>query len=148
MDHYIMAVQCWEDAIDRVKKSETLHKKDLDLLRYKRKLAETNILIAEQLLASPQGEDMITFESKTLLVPKLDKIKYAQGYYDNAKDELQDVVYLMGKLTSEGHDMDADKEDICFLATMIMGVGMTLEDSYPLEKTAVDPSSKKPKRFK
>lgn len=54
-------------------------------------------------------------------------------------------VFLMGKLAS--HDIIAEKEDICFIATMLMGVGTTLAEIDEEQGRTVEESStaKKPK---
>jgi len=95
-----------------------------ELLKRRRQLVEVFVLVAETLLKCPDGEDLVTSESQALLVKDSERIDFARGYYDKAKDELQETVFLMGKLATQ--DLGTEKEDICFLATMLMGVGTTL----------------------
>jgi len=152
IDSYTLAAQQLEEVIEQeiqnnkkstdgdVAKNSSSY--SLDILSKKRKLAETFILIAEQLLTSPPGINLVTTESKVLLVSHSEKVPYAQNYYEKAKDELQNVVYIMGKLASEGHDLETEKEDICFLATMVMGVGMTLEEEKEFETRSVSTAKK------
>jgi len=101
--------------------------------------------VAETLLKCPNGADVVTSESKVLLVKDLERVDFARGYYDKAKEELQETVFLMGKLAS--HDIIAEKEDICFIATMLMGVGTTLAEIDEEQGRTVEESStaKKPK---
>ena len=152
IDSYTSAAQHLEDAIkeDQIKKKKKTDDDEvmntstsLNLLYKKRKLAETYILIAEQLLASPPNIDLVTTESKVLLVTHSETVAYAQGYYEKAKDVLQDVIYLMGKIASEGYTLDTEKEDICFLSTMVMGIGMTLEERHEFIEGKHDVSSNK-----
>jgi hypothetical protein len=93
-----------------------------------------NTLVAEELLACLGDQDVITSETKDVLVSAAERVDFAGGYYDKARDELQETVYLLGKLsarigTSSGPNMEEfskAKEDVCFLATLIMGVGEQL----------------------
>ena len=107
---------------------------------------EANILVAEALLACPKDEDVITTETKDLLVGAKERVDYARGYYDKARDELQEAVFLMGKIAASGADLGMEKEDICFAATLLMGVGETLaahdDDNH---KSDESPPTKKAK---
>ena len=57
------------------------------------------------------------------------------------------LVFLMGKIAGTGKDLGTEKEDICFLATLLMGVGTTLSE---IEHTAnnVDEEDTKPPHAK
>jgi len=100
----------------------------IEQLKFQRLLTEAHVLVAEELLMCPLGKDVITTETKVLLVSKDELVDFARGYYDKARDELQNAVYMMGKIAAKGHDMGTEKEDVCFLATMLMGIGNKLAD--------------------
>ena len=60
---------------------------------------------------------------------------------DKARDALQEAVFFMGQLAARNIDLGREKEDVCFLATMVMGVGTRLaeldeqqESSQPAKK--------------
>ncbi|KAG7363665.1 hypothetical protein IV203_027026 [Nitzschia inconspicua] len=112
-----------------------------------RKVVEATILVAEELLACPPDQDVVTTETSSLIVKKEERIAYAKGYYDKARDALQEAVFLMGKLAAANVDLGREKEDVCFLATLVMGVGESLaaideaHDTQPSE-----PVQKKAKR--
>lgn len=98
----------------------------LEHLRRRRRIVECNVLIAEELLECDPGADVVTTESKTVLVTASDRVEYARGYYDAAREQLQETVLLMGQLAAKSIDIDEEKENVCFAATMVMGVGTTL----------------------
>lgn len=108
----------------------------LTLLQCRRKLVEANILIVEELLACEKDKsDVVTSESKDLLVKAGHVVEYARGYYDKARDELQEAVVLLGQMAADAAaasraaaDTNAEKENLCFVATMVMGAGMALTE--------------------
>ena len=115
----------------------------LALLVCRRKVVENDVLIAEELLACAPEKDVVTTESHDCLVKAAERIDFARGYYDRARDELQETVLLMGELAAAGVDVGQEKEDVCFAATMVMAIGNTLaeideeqqiEDSKPASK--------------
>ena len=117
--------------------------KTVAFLQARRRVAELNILIAEQLLACSPTEDVVTSESETKLVSKDERVDYARGYYDKARDELQETVVLMAEMTAKGMDLDGEKENVCFASTLIMAVGEQLaqieeegEGDEPTQKKA------------
>ena len=67
-------------------------------------------MIAEELLACPPDQDVITTESQDVLVKAPERVDYARGYYDKARDELQETVLLMGALAAKGIDLGEEKE--------------------------------------
>jgi tetratricopeptide (TPR) repeat protein len=95
-------------------------------LRAHRMVCEATVLVAEELLACPAGADVVTAETRTLVVNAGERVPYARGYYDKARDALQEAVVLMGTLAARNVDLGREKEDICFIATMVMGVGEAL----------------------
>ena len=116
-------------------------------LKCRRLIVEANILIAEEFLACPEGEDVVTTETKDVLVKAAERVDYAKGYYDKARDELQETVLLMGEMTAKGIGVAEEKEDICFVSTMVMGVGMKLAELDEIaQANAKEPAKKKSKR--
>lgn len=129
----------------------------LDHLKARRLFVEVHVLISEELLAHPSDLDVISTptpillsqinatnnttsntpstsdqsdsEMKPILLVKAsERIEFAKGYYEKAREELQETVFLMGKIAARGIDLETEKEDVCFLATILMGVGNTLAD--------------------
>jgi hypothetical protein len=127
------------------------------LLQYRRKVVEANILIVEELLACGNDADVVTTESAVVLVKAGSVVDYARGYYDKARDELQEAVLLLGQLaaatnnTSNREMQDAmgeEKENICFVATMVMGAGTALaeiDEQLQLQQQQQEPVKKKSK---
>lgn len=118
-----------------------------EYLKCRRLIVEANILIAEEFLACPEGEDVVTTETKDILVKAAERVDFARGYYDKARDELQEAVLLMGEMAAKGIDIAEEKEDICFISTMVMGVGMKLAElDEDAQAEAQEPSKKKSRR--
>ena len=115
-------------------------------LKAHRKVCEATILIAEELLSCNDGEDVITTETTSLIVSASERIEYARGYYDQAREALQETLFFMANLAALGIDVQTEKEDTCFLATMIMGVGTTLAAiDEEKESASTEPVKKKAK---
>jgi tetratricopeptide (TPR) repeat protein len=141
----------------------------VQLLKYRRQVVEVTILLVEELLACGNDHDIQTTESKAIIVSKGNVIDYARGYYDRARDELQETVLLLGQVvaiipiavspttttttttTAIQKTVQEEKENICFVATMVMGAGTALaeiddqEDPNILNDLAVEPKKKKSK---
>lgn len=119
-------------------------------LTCRRLVVEATILLAEEFLAGPPDQDVVTTETQLVLVQAAGKVDYARGYYDKARDELQETVLLMGEMAAQGLDVAAEKEDICFVSTMVMGVGMRLAELDELAAAAAatlaEPVKKKSKK--
>mmetsp|Transcript_36311 Transcript_36311/g.40526 ORF Transcript_36311/g.40526 Transcript_36311/m.40526 type:complete len:382 (-) Transcript_36311:221-1366(-) len=137
-----------------VANSEGIDQRTLEHLQAHRRVCEANILIAEELLSCPQNLDVITTETQSLIVKTNERVSYARGYYDQARDALQEAVFYMGSLKCN-EDLGREKEDVCFLATLLMGVGESLAtlDEETNEAAAVaattksiEPVTKKAKR--
>lgn len=143
-DAYSRALEWRQTQLDQIAKSKG---ESLEHLQSQRRVCEATVLIAEELLACPEDEDVVTTETQSLIVKADERVEYARGYYDKARDSLQDTVFLLGKLASKNMDLGTEKEDVCFLATMIMGVGETLAafDEQEAEKQALEPAKKKAK---
>ena len=126
-------------------------------LAHKRKIVEAYVLIAQEFLACPPGLDVITSETQTRLCHAHERLVVARGYYDQARDQLQDTVVLMGELvatkqsgpTTTSHtSLEEEKENICFASTLVMGVGMQLAEQEEQEQSTEgdEQPSKKVKR--
>ena len=70
----------------------------LEHFKAHRKVCEATILIAEELLACPEGKDVITSETESLIVVDSERIEYARGYYDQARESLQETLFFMANL--------------------------------------------------
>jgi tetratricopeptide (TPR) repeat protein len=142
-DAYSRALEWRQTQLAQITKSNV---ESLEHLQTQRRVCEATVLIAEELLACPEDEDVVATETQSLIVKAEERIEYARGYYDKARDSLQDTVFLMGKLASKSTDLGTEKEDVCFLATLIMGVGEALAafDEQEAEK-ASEPAKKRAK---
>ena len=127
----------------------------MDFLRARRLLCEANVLVAEALLHCPIGEDVVLSETGDVLVQAEEIMVYAQGYYDQARDELQETVYIMGRMAprtaagvaeEESKEFATEKENACFCAQMLGGVGNMLAERDGEEEKSGDsegPGAKK-----
>ena len=115
----------------------------LYLLTCRRRVVEVNTLIVEELLACDLHRDVVTSEAKLVLVEANKVVEYATGYYEKAREELQEAVLLLGQLAAmEG--IAEEKENVCFAATLVMAAGEALaaigdetnRDSEPTKKKA------------
>jgi hypothetical protein len=125
VDAYCRALPYRIESIQNHPKEDDL---SIEHLKNRRLLVEANILIAEALLECDPDSDVMTSETKQLLVSAKERVDYARGYYDKARDDLQDTVFLMGRIAAAGKrdGFAKEKENICFAATLLMGVGETL----------------------
>jgi tetratricopeptide (TPR) repeat protein len=126
-DAYSRALELRKACLEEIADTEGSDPKQFttDHLKAHRMVCEANILIAEELLSCPQDEDVLTTETKSLIVKSNQRVSYARGYYDQARDALQEAVVFMGSLP-RNIDLGREKEDVCFLATLVMGVGESL----------------------
>lgn len=126
-DAYSRALELRKACLEEIADTEGSDPKQFttDHLKAHRMVCEANILIAEELLSCPQDEDVLTTETKSLIVKADQRVSYARGYYDQARDALQEAVVFMGSLP-RNIDLGREKEDVCFLATLVMGVGESL----------------------
>ena len=125
----------------------------LEHLRQSRLLCESNILVSETLLQCPADKDIIIEDESgntKVLVSSSERVDFARGYYDKARDELQNSVFLMGKIASTSLNgiasLGEEKENICYLATMLMGVGTTLTDLDAEQEEKLSPHDAKKAR--
>lgn len=132
-DAYLRAQKHRQEALDAMvekaggnKESDVLF--TVHHLQCRRRLVESIVLVAEELLACPDDKDVVTSESHDVLVKAGERVEYARGYYDKAREELQETVLLMGQLAAKRVDLGDEKENVCFLATMLMGVGERLAE--------------------
>jgi len=116
----------------------------LQLLPCRRRVVEANTLVVEELLACDLLQDVTTTETKAVLVPVGKGVEYATGYYEKARDELQETVLLMGQLQAEGQELGEEKENVCFAATLVMAAGESLA-AIDEDSPADEPKKKKAK---
>mmetsp|Transcript_46695 Transcript_46695/g.141467 ORF Transcript_46695/g.141467 Transcript_46695/m.141467 type:complete len:248 (-) Transcript_46695:352-1095(-) len=126
-DAYTRALAHRERAVEDLIKSPSSDT-GLRMLAARRHHVEANILVAEELLACPADNDVTTTETGDVLAKASERIEYARGYYDKARDSLQEAVFLMGRVAAAGTELGTEKEDVCYLATMVMGVGTALAE--------------------
>jgi hypothetical protein len=121
--------------------------KSLSSLENRRRAVEACILLAEELLQCPPNRDVITTESEEVIAKAEERINVTRTFYNQARDQLQDAVLLMAELASQGHNVDSEKESICYVSTLVMGVGMMLaaNDENADGKSESEPVSKKAK---
>lgn len=107
-----------------------------NLLMMQRHAVEINVLAAEALLSCPSEKDIVPSTTNDILLKGGQIIDFVNEYYQKARAGLQEIVFLMGK--SDPTDVTkADKEDVCFLSTMLMNVGVMLtanDDEASCEK--------------
>ena len=160
VDVYTRKVRHQEDALRDLsddKGGEGVEEIGMDFLRARRLLCEANVLVAEALLNCPIGEDAILRESGDVLVKAGELMDYAQGYYDQARDELQETVYIMGRMAprtaagvaeEESKEFATEKENVCFCAQMLGGVGNMLAERDDEEEKSGDSEGPDVKRAK
>lgn len=137
MKRYGDAVDAYTRALPlREAANQKYHKEDwtVDHLRASRHVVEANVMIADALLSCPPNQPVMTTETNIVLVPAEEKEYYTQGYYDKARDGLQETVVLMGQLAAKGIDLGTEKEDVCFISTLLMGVGERLAEIEELKQ--------------
>mmetsp|Transcript_18174 Transcript_18174/g.43933 ORF Transcript_18174/g.43933 Transcript_18174/m.43933 type:complete len:425 (+) Transcript_18174:182-1456(+) len=128
----------------------------LDLLKSYRLVCEAAVATAQALLDCPPDEDVITTETKSLLVPKDERISYVEGYYWQARDALQEVLLTLAELEGKGQNQaqttsqpggvpatvvvdKAMKEDVSHIAILVMGLGEALAEAKEEDKQDQSP---------
>lgn len=101
-------------------------KSDPAYLRAHRLLIEGYVQVAEELLVCPDGQDIVLSDDNTLIMECSERVPQARFYYDKSREGLQELVFSMAKMEQEKKLPISEKEDICYLATMLMHVGMSL----------------------
>ena len=125
IDSYLNSVPFREEASNQFKSEKT---ESTASLRSHRLLAESYVLISEELLLSPPAVDLVHGETGLTIVKAEEVINLAKSYYEQGKEKLQEVVYMMASLEEKGSSdiLEAEKQDVCHLATMLVDVGMSL----------------------
>lgn len=143
-DAYSRALPYREEFVEKYNKETDL---TIEHLTTRRLLVEANILVAEALLGCEHGKHVVTSETKDMLVTADERVDYARGYYEKAREELQETVFLMGKIAASGRveELVTEKENICFAATLLMGVGETLATFDEEQEKSIQPPKKKVK---
>jgi len=148
-DAYCRALEHRQEDVERfiALQDDDASKSSLDFLQCRRRFVEANLMLSEELLACPADEDVITSETGAMLVSAKDRVDFARGYYDKARDELQETVLLMGQLAAKNIDIQDEKENVCFIATLVMGVGTQLADfdAQAEAQASTEPVKKKTK---
>jgi tetratricopeptide (TPR) repeat protein len=140
-DAYARALQYRQELVAAFEEKD---KHSLRFLESRRKVVEATVLLAEELLACPADQDVVTTETKVTIVTAAERVDYARGYYNQARDELQEVVFLLGVLVSESSKhmasvpdpLQEEKENICFVATLVMNVGTMLAEIDDADATS------------
>lgn len=142
LESYLNALPYREEVCDRYKKESH---QTVASLRHQRLLAETYVLIAEELMNCKPEQDVVHSETCNVIVRGEEITSLTQSYYDQARNQLQDIVYFMATLVGQGPSpsLDSEKQDICHLATLLIEVGMSLAQQS--EEISTMPLSKKPK---
>lgn len=144
-DAYSRALPYREEFVEKYNKETDL---TIEHLTNRRLLVEANILVAEALLGCEHGKHVVTSETNDMLVTADERVDYARGYYEKAREELQDTVFLMGRIAASGgraEELAPEKENICFAATLLMGVGETLATFDDEQEKSIQPPTKKVK---
>jgi tetratricopeptide (TPR) repeat protein len=162
-DAYIRALELRKERLQQVFDSNNDNddgdkkKMTVDYLRARRLIVESNTLIAHEFLQCDPDSDVVTIETKALIVRAAERVDYARTYYENAREALQETVLLLAQLTAaarvdDGEGLAKEKENVCFASTLVMDVGMQLAQIDDEEKHASEslqqqqPVKKKAKR--
>jgi hypothetical protein len=132
-------------------------KTTIEYMRARRLIVESNILIAHEFLKCTPGADVVTTETKAMIVRAAERVDYARGYYETARDELHTTISLHAQLSATGaaggnddtaNDLTKEKENICYASTMVMDVGVQLAriDEENQAAESKQPVKKKAKR--
>jgi tetratricopeptide (TPR) repeat protein len=78
----------------------------VECLKARRLVVEANVLVAEELLACNPNQDVVTTESKQVLVTKEERIDFAKGYYDKAREELQETGKSLSHILTQNFSPD------------------------------------------
>lgn len=152
VDAYTRAIPYREANVEALKSvGKESREKRLQYLEQSRLLCESNVLVAETLLRCPRGKDVTVkingVDKQRVLVTAVERVDFARGYYEKARDDLQHAVYLLGDIAGSSVNgtktLGKEKEDICYLATMLMGIGTTLSDLDAEEENEKDEKHKK-----
>ena len=90
VDTYLRALPYREKVLSSFNEDEKMLL-SLECLKANRLVVEINVLAAEELLACNETNDVVTTESKQVLVKRDERIDFAQGYYDKARELLQET---------------------------------------------------------
>jgi len=156
VEAYLRALEFRRADCDEAKKVEAGKGQDmaalLQAMKRRRLYVEANALIAETLLACPEGEDVVTTETGTKLVDADERVDYARGYCDKAREELQDLLLFYGQVVAslssssaaasasrsspsssnkkngndESEQLANAKQDIVFVSSLVAGVATAL----------------------
>lgn len=127
--------------------------KDISLeeLRDRRRAVEASILVAEELLSFQDGQDVVTTETKDLLVKSSERVEYAEGYYNKSRDLFQETVLLMGKLAAKNQnstEFEEEKDNVRYTSILVIALGERLAgiEEEKQQEQSIEPTKKKAKR--
>jgi len=148
VDAYLRATSYREARVQ----DKSKHERSVEVLNYKRLLCESEILVAESLLRCPKDSDVEVLDEngeKTVIVTAAERIDYARGYYEKAREDLQNTLVYMAKSVKscDPKQFKKLKEDICFLSTMVMGLGINLSE-YDDQTAPDNDTEQKAKKLK
>eukprot|EP00804_Cyclotella_cryptica_P031245 CCRYP_011066-RA/>CCRYP_011066-RA protein AED:0.02 eAED:0.02 QI:141/1/1/1/1/1/2/1040/369 len=129
VDAYCRALPYREERWKNMKNlEENVSSFSIEQLQCHRRLLEVYTLVAEALLACPDGHDAVCENDgkPMILVKAAERMDFIHSYYELARKELEDLLYRMGKMIAAQVDIAAEKSDICVLVEMVTGVGLEL----------------------
>ena len=114
----------------------------------RRRVVEVHTLIVEELLACDSAPRRGDHRSPTRAGSNGQIVEHATGYYERAREELQEAVLLLGQLAAAAEeDVSEEKENVCFAATLVMAAGEALAAmDEASSKRADEPAKKKAKK--
>jgi hypothetical protein len=130
------SVESLMNAIPFLEKSfeHFVEKSDPAYLRAHRLLIEAYVQVAEELLMCSKGEDVVLSDNdKYVIIESSERIPQARFYYEKSREGLQELVFSMAKMEQEKTLPTSEKADICYLATILMHVGMSLTHAEDTE---------------
>ena len=92
LDSYLNALPYREEILEKNQKDDKqLDRPSLGQVKAHRLVVEVYVLMVEEILKCSSEEDIVTSESNILLIKKGERKQMAQGYYEKARGELQEV---------------------------------------------------------
>jgi tetratricopeptide (TPR) repeat protein len=155
-DAYLRALEHYQNSLEQVTTSAPENTKlsvqeSLKLLELRRKTVEANILVVEELLACDPQQDVITSEAKIVLVKAGNVVDYAHGYYNRARDEMQETLLLMAQMAADHMEFESEKDNIRNTAILLMGAGekfAAIDHEAIQSQERKEPCKKKPRTAK
>ena len=98
---------------------------------------EAYALVAEALLTCPDGEDAVACHPvddsddgsrAVVLVMAKDRLDFARGHYELAREGLEDVLCRYARMAAAKMDLGNEKQDIGYLVMTMVGVGNMISE--------------------